>query len=92
MNDIVKMLEGVDHMSVEDCFLQSPLFAKAAAEITRLRSDLEKAREALKFYAIGDWNNECPGGIRIRGEDGTTLDFGDCAAATLKEIDNEQHT
>jgi hypothetical protein len=32
MADLVDQLRKVDHMSVEDCFLQSPLFAKAAAE------------------------------------------------------------
>lgn len=36
MSELVMALEAIDHMSVEDCFLQSPLFAKAAAEITRL--------------------------------------------------------
>lgn len=36
MGDIVKRLRAVDHMSVEDCFLQSPLFAQAADIIERL--------------------------------------------------------
>lgn len=35
--DIVARLRAVDHMSVEDCFLQSYLFAAAADEIARLR-------------------------------------------------------
>ena len=35
--DIVLRLRAVDHMSVEDCFLQSHLFAAAAREIERLR-------------------------------------------------------
>jgi hypothetical protein len=34
---IVARLRAVDHMSVEDCFLQSHLFAAAADEIDRLR-------------------------------------------------------
>lgn len=43
MSDIVKWLRGVDHMSVEDCFLQSPLFEKAAAHIERLEAALREA-------------------------------------------------
>lgn len=44
-------LRAVDHMSVEDCFLQSPLFAQAAdaldakdAEIERLKLELAASR------------------------------------------------
>lgn len=36
--DIVMRLRAVDHMSVEDCFLQSYLFSNAADEISRLRA------------------------------------------------------
>lgn len=36
--DIVMRLRAVDHMSVEDCFLQSHLFSNAADEISRLRA------------------------------------------------------
>jgi hypothetical protein len=36
--DIVSRLRAVDHMSVEDCFLQSHLYAQAAGEIERLRA------------------------------------------------------
>ncbi len=36
--DIVDRLRAVDHMSVEDCFLQSHLFSVAADEIGRLRA------------------------------------------------------
>lgn len=32
-DDLVKSLKAIDHGSVEDCFLQSPLFEKAAARI-----------------------------------------------------------
>lgn len=46
MNDIVKALRSVDHGSVEDCFLQSPLFEKAAIEIERLRAANDR---------IGSW-------------------------------------
>lgn len=34
--EVAERLRAVDHMSVEDCFLQSPLFDKAAALIERL--------------------------------------------------------
>lgn len=37
---LVPRLRAVDHMSVEDCFLQSHLFAQAADEIERLRAAL----------------------------------------------------
>jgi len=37
MTDIVKRLRAIDHLSIEDCFLQSPLFGNAADEIERLR-------------------------------------------------------
>ena len=44
MTDIVERLRAIDHMSVEDCFLQSYMFEYAAEEIERLR-------EALEWYA-----------------------------------------
>ena len=47
MSDIVDRLRAVDHLSVEDCYLQSHLFEQAAAEITRLRAQVERMREAL---------------------------------------------
>jgi len=40
MTDIVKRLRAIDHLSIEDCFLQSPLFGNAADEIERLRAAL----------------------------------------------------
>jgi mRNA-degrading endonuclease toxin of MazEF toxin-antitoxin module len=40
MTDIVKRLRAIDHLSIEDCFLQSPLFGDAADEIERLRAAL----------------------------------------------------
>ncbi|MCM2453372.1 hypothetical protein [Agrobacterium vitis] len=53
MSDIVERLRGVDHESVEDCFLLSPLFAHAADEITRLRTELADARnKALEEAAM----------------------------------------
>lgn len=47
MTDIVERLKAVDHLSVEDCFTQSPLFSQAAEEITRLRQLLSEAEAAL---------------------------------------------
>jgi hypothetical protein len=48
MSDIVERLRSIDHSSVEDCFLQSPLFEHAAKEIERLRAcvrELETERD-----------------------------------------------
>lgn len=39
-DDLVKQLKAVDHESVEDCFLQSPLFAKAAARIEAQEAEI----------------------------------------------------
>ena len=41
--EIVERLRGVDHGSVEDCFLQSPLFDHAADHITKLTAQLTGA-------------------------------------------------
>lgn len=38
MDDLVKRLRAVDHMSVEDCFLQSPLYGHAADAIEALQA------------------------------------------------------
>jgi len=46
-NDLVKRLRGVDHMCVEDCFMQSPLFSHAADRIEELEDKLEKANDLL---------------------------------------------
>jgi hypothetical protein len=35
-DDLVKRLRAVDHLSVEDCFLQSPLYGDAADRIEAL--------------------------------------------------------
>jgi hypothetical protein len=50
-SDIVSRLRAVDHTSIEDCFLQSPLFSQAADRIEALQADLAKAREALEKAA-----------------------------------------
>lgn len=36
MSDLIKKLRAVDHMSVEDCFLQSHLFAEAADALSEI--------------------------------------------------------
>ena len=40
-DDLVKALRAIDHMSYEDCFLQSPYFIKAADRIEALTAQLE---------------------------------------------------
>lgn len=45
MTDILERLRGVDHMNVDDCFLQSSLFGHAADTIERLRAELAALRE-----------------------------------------------
>lgn len=55
MSDIVERLRGVDHLSIEDCFLQSPLFDQAANEITCLRqllSEVEKREREARAKAL----------------------------------------
>lgn len=54
MTDIVERLRAVDHMMVEDCFLQSHLFAQAADEIERLReaaNEIERLRAECQRLA-----------------------------------------
>lgn len=54
MTDIVERLRAVDHMMVEDCFLQSHLFAQAADEIERLRAEAARLRaEIVLLEAVG---------------------------------------
>jgi hypothetical protein len=45
---LVKMLKSVDHMSVEDCFLQSSLFAAAADALTTLSAENTRLAERVK--------------------------------------------
>lgn len=47
MSDLIERLRAVDHGSVEDCFLQSPLFEKAADRIEALEREVEELRAAL---------------------------------------------
>ena len=48
---LVKRLRAVDHLSVEDCFLQSPLYGDAADRIEALEDKLAKAVKALDKIA-----------------------------------------
>ena len=55
MTDIVKRLRAIDHSSIEDCFMQSPLFETAADEITHLRAEVERLREVeAEFWSQND--------------------------------------
>lgn len=47
-DDLVARLNAVDHMCVEDCFMQSPLFSHAATRI----QELEAERDALKAALV----------------------------------------
>jgi len=57
MSDLVKRLRAVDHMNVEECFLDSHLYAKAADAIEQLQRQLAEAvaneREACAKVADG---------------------------------------
>lgn len=66
MTDIVKRLRAIDHLSIEDCFLQSPLFGDAADEIERLRALLNEAADDLD-----DWGAYSKA-IKYRQDDRTT--------------------
>ena len=59
-DELVKNLRGVDHASVEDCFLMSPSFAKAADAIEALVKERDDANsDATRFqsYVIEAENN-----------------------------------
>lgn len=60
MTDIVKRLRAVDHMSVEDCFLQSHLLAQAADEITRLRAALRGLLADTQHAEHRCGDEDCP--------------------------------
>ena len=46
---LVERLRGVDHMSVEDCFLQSHLFAQAATALTLAQARIRELETALAW-------------------------------------------
>ena len=45
--ELIERLRAVDHMSVEECFLDSFLFAKAADRLEALSAEVEMYRGAL---------------------------------------------
>lgn len=49
VEELVKRLRGVDHMSVEDCFLQSPLFGHAADKLEELAAEVERVRDGNRY-------------------------------------------
>ena len=49
-DDLVKRLRSIDQFSVEDCFLQSYLYEKAADRIEALEDALEKADALADVY------------------------------------------
>ena len=63
MSDLVKQLRSIDHMSVEDCFLQSYLYTKAADRIEELEAMLHLAYragvEATEIRACNWVNRDC---------------------------------
>ena len=46
-DDLVKQLRAIDHMSLEDCFLQSPYFIKAADRIEALTAERDRFQRAF---------------------------------------------
>ena len=52
-------------------------------ELAEARAECERLREALRFYATGDWNDNYPGGVRFKCGEDTCLDFGNTARAAL---------
>ena len=58
MSDLVKRLRSIDQMSVEDCFLQSYLYTKAADRIEELEANLAKVtaeRDAAYKSVDANW-------------------------------------
>ncbi len=51
-DDLVKRLRAIDHMSVEDCFLQSPYFTKAADRIEALEQRLDVTKDKAEAVII----------------------------------------
>jgi hypothetical protein len=51
-DDLVNKLRAIDHLSIEDCYCQSPLYAEAAYRIEQLmaeRDALVAQRDAVPF-------------------------------------------
>ena len=56
IQDLVKRLRAIDHTSVEDCFLQSPYFHKAADALEAMEGEVER----LTINGIHSCWEECP--------------------------------
>jgi hypothetical protein len=61
---------------------ESEAFAKA--HIHDLEADNERMREALRFYAEGDWNDNYPGGVVVPNTC-CTIDTGSVAKKALQK-------
>jgi DNA repair exonuclease SbcCD ATPase subunit len=66
-DDLVKRLRAVDHLDIEDCFMQSPLYAYAADRIEALTTELSELQEVFDFQwrahmrAVEMWRTANPG-------------------------------
>ena len=47
IKELVNRLRDIDHMSVTDCFLQSPYFRKAADALEAMASEVERLKASL---------------------------------------------
>lgn len=89
VEELVKRLRGVDHMSVEDCFLQSPLFGHAADKLEELAAENERLRQTLQAEiekAVQQWGD-------LRNDDATRRGVAfaaDILRAALKEAGYER--
>lgn len=65
---------------------------EAADRIEALEAEIERLREALAFYANGEWSDGYPGGVKHEpnGDGVTHLDFGDRAKAALANLEAPQ--
>ena len=87
--ELIERLRAVDRMSVEECFLDSFLFAKAADRLQALSAEVEMYREALGFYAREHSWRSC--GMYMCGHrpDSTAaIDGGNKARQALKGANN----
>ena len=83
-DDLVKRLRDVDHLCVEDCFLQSPLYAYAADRIEALeREAILDAKLLADTQALLDTAVEFIQEVRRNGD--TRL--ASMAIAVLAEIE-----
>jgi hypothetical protein len=85
-DDLVKQLKAVDHESVEDCFLQSPLFAKAAARIEAQEAEIARLK-ASSFAPDGKtWRQSLFEEAELRGSAEARADHLESALAKAVEV------